>query len=67
MIELEIVKDEIYYWIVFTTISSAFAVLGAIAFVISYKVMTCLRKKRLYRKACHEYYQSKLNPEQNSV
>lgn len=59
MIEVEIVQDEIYYWLLFTVISSVLAVVGAVAFVLSYKIMVYLRKKRLYRKARQEFYQNK--------
>lgn len=59
MIEVEIVQDEIYYWLLFTVISSVLAVIGAVAFVLSYKIMIYLRKKRLYRKARQEFYQNK--------
>lgn len=67
MIEVEFVQDELYYWLLFTVLSSALAVIGAVAFVVSYKVMIYLREKRLYRKARQEFYNKKLNQNGNSA
>jgi len=62
MIEVEFIQDEIYYWLVFTVFSSVLAVIGATAFVISYKLMVYLRKKRLHQKARNQYFLNKKNP-----
>jgi hypothetical protein len=49
-VELENDQDEIYYWLVFTVFFSVLSVIGAAAFVIAYKVMLHLRKKRIMEK-----------------
>lgn len=55
MIQVEFTQDEIYYWLVFTVFFSLLAIFGATMFVISYKLMIYLRKKRLIQKAKDEY------------
>lgn len=60
MIEIEITQDEIYYWLIFTVFFSSLSVIGATIFVISYKIMICLRSKRLKQKV---HYQYKLMPD----
>lgn len=54
MIEVEIRQDDTYYWLVFTIFFSVVAVVGAALFVISYKIMLCLRRKRLGEKALQQ-------------
>ncbi len=54
-IEIEYEQDEIYYWLIFTVFFSSMSVLAACLFVISYKYMLYLRKKRLKNKVKSEF------------
>ena len=51
MVEIEYIQDDIYYWLVFTVFFSVASIVGAITFVITYKVMVHMRNERLRKKA----------------
>ena len=53
--ELEYEHDEIYYWLVFTVFFGSMCVAGACLFVLTYKCMVCMRKKRIENKAKSEF------------
>jgi hypothetical protein len=51
MVEIEYIQDDIYYWLVFTVFFSVASIVGAIIFVITYKIMVYMRNERLRKKA----------------